>query len=198
MKVITYSRVSTDDKWQNPAVQSTELKRYCAARGWEITDEVIDHGYSGGTDQRPGLKRLLSKVRAREVDAVVVIKLDRLFRGLKHLVATLEEFNVLGITFVAIKDNVDYSTPAGRFFVQILGSFAEFEKSLLRERTIMGLIHAKSMGKKLGRRKTTNDSAIVTLHNSGYSYRTIQQRLSVSAGAVWRALNSAPKTPSKP
>ena len=197
VKTITYTRVSTDDKGQNPEVQSAELRRYCLARGWEITEEIVDHGYSGGTDQRPGLKRLIAAVRSREVDAVIVVKLDRLFRSLKHLVATLEEFQSLGITFVATKDNVDYSTPAGRFFVQILGSLAEFEKSLLRERTMMGLAHARAVGKKLGRPATTDNATIIELGKAGLSYRAIQKRLGVSAGAVWRAMSGAPKSPSK-
>lgn len=195
MRVATYSRVSTYDKGQNPEVQSAELRRYCSARGWQLAEEIVDEGFSGGTDQRPGLKKLISLVRAREVDAVIVVKLDRLFRSLKHLVTTLDEFQTLGVVFVAVKDNVDYSTPAGRFFVQILGSLAEFEKSLLRERTLMGLAHARAVGKKLGRPKTANDMAIIELYASGLSYRAIQKRLNVSAGVVWRALKGAPKTP---
>lgn len=195
MRVATYSRVSTYDKGQNPEIQSAELRRYCSARGWQLAAEIVDEGFSGGTDQRPGLKKLMSLVRSREVDAVVVVKLDRLFRSLKHLVTTLDEFQTLGVAFVAVKDNVDYSTPAGRFFVQILGSLAEFEKSLLRERTLMGLAHARAVGKKLGRPKKSNDMAIIELFASGLSYRTIQKRLNVTAGVVWRALKGAPKTP---
>ena len=197
MRVITYSRVSTDDKGQNPEVQTAELRRYCSARGWQLVEEIVDHGFSGGTDRRPGLSRLMAAVRSREVDAVIVVKLDRLFRSLKHLVHTLDDFQTLGVTFVAVKDNVDYSTPSGRFFVQILGSLAEFEKSLLRERTMMGLAHARSVGKTLGRPRITNDDAIIELARRGLSYRAIQNQLKVSAGAVWRALKSAPKSPSK-
>ncbi len=77
MRAITYSRVSTSHHDQNPEVQCAELRRYCSARGWAITEELIDHGFSGGSDQRPGLKRLLELARARAVDVVVVTKLDR-------------------------------------------------------------------------------------------------------------------------
>jgi DNA invertase Pin-like site-specific DNA recombinase len=195
-KTIIYARVSTSHHDQRPEIQINELRRFCAARGWEIAHEITDHGYSGSSDTRPGFKKLLQLVRSREVDAVVVVKLDRLFRGLKHLVSTLEEFQSLGIAFVATKDSVDYTTPSGRLFVQILGSLAEFEKSLLRERTMMGLEHARSLGKKLGRPKKTNDNAIVTLSKQGLSQRAIQKKLRVSKGAIWRALGSAPKTPS--
>jgi DNA invertase Pin-like site-specific DNA recombinase len=197
MNVATYSRVSTADKGQNPDVQVSELRRYSAARGWSVVDEIIDHGFSGASDQRPGLKRLLSLVRTRKVDVVVVVKLDRLFRSLKHLVTTLEDFQSLGVQFVAIKDNVDYSTPSGRLFVQILGSLAEFEKSLLRERTLAGLEYAKARGKRLGRPKSRDDQFIIKLRNAGMTYTQIQRQLGCGRSAIYRALKAMSKTVSK-
>lgn len=196
MRIATYSRVSTSHHDQNPEVQVTELRRYCSARQWQITEEIVDHGFSGSTDQRPGLRRLMALVRSRDIDIVVVVKMDRLFRSLKHLVTTLDEFSALGVQFIATKDNVDYSTPSGRLFVQVLGSLAEFEKSLLRERTIMGLNHARASGKCLGRPKLQNDSEIQRLRLQGLSYRQIQKSLGVSMGSVSRALASVPQTPS--
>jgi DNA invertase Pin-like site-specific DNA recombinase len=197
MKVVTYSRCSTINHDQKPEMQVNELRRYCEARGWEVVEEIVDHGFSGGTDKRPGLARLLSMVRARRVDSVVVVKLDRLFRSLKHLVSTLDEFNALGVTFIATADNVDYSTPAGRFFVQILGSLAEFEKALLLERTLMGLEHARQSGKVLGRPKTRDDESIHALRGQGLSYTEIQKKLGTSRASVYRALHAGvPKTPS--
>jgi DNA invertase Pin-like site-specific DNA recombinase len=82
------------------------------------------------------------------VDAVVVVKLDRLFRSLKHLVNTLSEFEALQVKFIATCDQVDLTTPAGRMFVQVLGSLAEFERELIRERILLGLEHARSEGKR--------------------------------------------------
>ncbi len=197
MRVATYSRVSTSHHEQNPEVQIQELRRYCASRGWDIAHELIDHGYSGGTDDRPAFKKLLSLVRERKVDGVVVVKLDRLFRSLKHLVATLEEFQALGVVFVATKDNVDYSTPSGRFFVQVLGSLGEFEKTLLKERTMMGLAHARASGKQLGRPRLNKDKIILNLRTLGLTHREIQLKLNVSKGTVYRALKAiASKTPS--
>lgn len=122
MKTAIYARVSTSHHNQNPEIQIKELERFCELKGWRVEHKLVDHGFSGSTDNRPALKQLLSLVKDNQVDAVVVVKLDRLFRSLKHLVATLEDFEKLGIKFVAIKDNVDYSTPSGRLFVQILGS----------------------------------------------------------------------------
>lgn len=199
MKIATYSRVSTSHHDQKPEVQVNELRRYCAARGWQVTEEIVDRGFSGGTDKRPGLAKLLALAKTRQVDAVAVVKLDRLFRSLRHLVSTLEEFQALGVVFVATADNVDYSTPAGRFFVQVLGSLAEFEKSLLRERTMMGLDHARSIGKTLGRPKRRDDLAIQALRSQGLSYTAIQKQLGISRAAVYRALHDGvPKSPSNP
>jgi DNA invertase Pin-like site-specific DNA recombinase len=198
MKVATYSRVSTSHHGQNPDVQVHDLRRYCEARSWTIAHEVVDHGFSGGTDVRPGLRRLLGLVRAREVDIVVVVKMDRLFRSLKHLVTTLEEFQAIGVQFIAVRDNVDYSTPGGRLFVQMLGSLAEFEKSLLRERTMMGLAHARAQGKRLGRPQKHDPEAIRRLRSRGLSYRQIVKRLGVPMGTITSALkDTAHQTPSK-
>jgi DNA invertase Pin-like site-specific DNA recombinase len=189
MKVAVYARVSTSHHGQDPEVQLAELRRYCAARGWAIEHEITDEGYSGGTHVRPGLKRLFELVRTREVDGVVVLKLDRLFRSLKHLVFTLEEFQQLGVLFVAVKDNVDYTTPAGRLLVQIIGSIAEFEKELLRERTLLGLQHARNLGKILGRPKRRDDARIKLLRDAGMTFTEIQKELNISRGSVSRALS---------
>lgn len=197
MKALVYARVSTSHHNQNPQVQIEELRRSCESRGWVISNEIIDHGYSGSTDNRPGLKRLMALVRAKEIDVVVVVKMDRLFRSLKHLVSTLEEFEKIGVKFVALKDNVDYSTPSGRFFVQILGSLGEFERSLLRERTMMGLEHARSKGKKFGRPRIHDDAVILKLHKEGMSYRQIQKTTGAPMGTISRAIKSAHKTPTR-
>ncbi len=188
MKVATYSRVSTSDKTQKPEVQVEELRRFSSARGWEVAHEIVDHGFSGGTDQRPGLKQLMALVRAREVDAVVVVKLDRLFRSLRHLVITLDEFQALGVTFVATKDAVDFSTPSGRLLIQILGCLSEFEKSLLVERTKLGLEYARRHGKRLGRPQIHDPEKIRALRSQGMSYSAIGKALNVPVGSIARAL----------
>lgn len=191
-----YARVSTQHHGQNPDVQLAELRRFCQARGWSIGHEIVDHGYSGGTAARPGLRRLETLVRSRKVDAVVVVKLDRLFRSLRHLVATLDEYQALGITFVAVMDSIDYSTPSGRFFTQVLGSLAELERSILRERTMMGLDYARASGKRLGRPRSHDPEEIRRLRALGLTYAAIQERLGLSKGTVCRALAGTPKSPS--
>jgi DNA invertase Pin-like site-specific DNA recombinase len=189
LQAVSYSRVSTADK-QNPEAQAAELRRYCEARGWVLTDEITDKGFSGGTgpDQRPGLSRLMAQARARKIDVICVTKLDRLFRSLKHLVAVLDELQALGVQFVSVHDQIDLTTAGGRLMLHLLAAFAEFERALIRERTVAGLAYVRSKGKRLGRPKTCDDAAIRKLRADGLSYSAIQKRLGVSRPSIRRAL----------
>jgi len=196
-RVVTYSRVSTT-RDQNPEVQRAELKRYCESRGWLIVEEILDHGFSGTRADRPGLKRLLQLVRAREVDAVVIVKLDRLFRSLKHLVLTATEFSETGVELVSLKDQLDFTTSAGKLLFHLLACFSEFEAAIIRERTILGLEYAKSKGKVLGRPMHWDYAKILELRSSGLSYSAIQKNLGCSKGAICRAIQSAPETGAPP
>jgi DNA invertase Pin-like site-specific DNA recombinase len=189
LRAVTYSRVSTADK-QNPEAQAIELRRYCDAREWQVVEEITDRGFSGGTgpDQRPGLKHLLTLARARSVDVIVVVKLDRLFRSVKHLVGVLDELQALGVLFVSTGDQIDLTTASGRLMMQIIGAFSEFERSLIRERTIRGLEFARSRGRKLGRPSNRPDAEILRLRSLGQTYTQIQNRLGVSRPSIRRAI----------
>lgn len=167
--------------------------------GQNVVDEITDRGYSGGTGpaQRPGLARLMALARARKVDVIVCTKLDRLFRSLKHLVTILDEFQSLGVMFVSVGDQIDLSTASGRLMVHLLASFAEFERALIRERTVAGLAYVRSKGQRLGRPKTRPDEAIVKLRAAGLSYSEIERRLGCKRSAIYRALKAVSKTLSK-
>jgi len=193
--VAIYARVSTLHHDQNPEVQLSELRRYCTSRNWITKEEIVDHGYSGSTSSRPGLKRLNELAYSRQISGIVVVKFDRLFRSLKHLVNALDEYHALGITFVSIKDNLDYSTPSGKFFIQVMGSLAELEKSLIQERTRAGLAHAVEQGKTLGRPRSNLDDKILELRNQGRSYREIERQLKCSSSVIKRVLKTAAKSP---
>ncbi len=196
MKALCYGRVSTE-RDQSPDAQVNELERYCNARGWTIANTIVDHGYSGGTDKRPGLQELMWLVRSRKVDILVVTKLDRLARSLKHLVGLLDELTSLGVIFISIHDQIDLTTATGRLMTNILGSFAEFERSLVRERTLLGLAYAKSQGKVLGRPQLHDPNMILKLRMQGLTYREIANALKAPMGSITRAIKSAHKTPSK-
>lgn len=194
MKVVLYARVSTSHHDQNPDIQIHELRRYCEARGWEIVDEIIDFA-SGGTDKREGLRRLFQLVENGTVTCVAVTKLDRLFRSLKQLVGTLDDLQSKGVAFVATKDAIDYTTPSGRLFTQILGSLAEFERSLIRERTVAGLHYAKTVkGKTLGRPKQKRNMSLINhLKSQGLSTREIAKLVGCSQATIVRELQTDSK-----
>jgi len=187
MRVAIYARVSTLKKEQKPQTQISELKRYCTARRFKIVLQAVDR-VGGATTSRPGLNRVIEAAKAREVDAVIVVKLDRLFRSLKHLITTIEEFESIGVKFIATRDQVDMTTPSGRLLVQILGSLGEFERELIRERICLGLESAKERGIKLGRPRKTDYSSVKKLRKQGLSYTAIQSKLGLSKGSVWRAI----------
>src|SRR5206468_9767355 len=148
MKAAIYARVSTLD--QEPENQLAELRRYVAARGWTSVEHV-DRGVSGAKDRRPALDRLLVDARRRRLDVLVVWRLDRLGRNLRHLITLLEELQALGIAFVSLGEGIDATTPAGKLQMHILGAIAEFERERIRERVLAGLARARAQGKRLGR-----------------------------------------------
>lgn len=152
MRAATYARVSTDQ--QTTLNQRRELQAYCAARGITAT-EYVDEGVSGAKESRPALDALLRDARRRKFDLLIVWKLDRLGRSLRHLILTLDELHALRVGFVSLTEALDTTTPAGRFQMQILGAVAEFERGMIRERVVTGLARAKAQGVRLGRRRTT-------------------------------------------
>ncbi len=108
----------------------------------------------------------------------------------------LDEFQELGVKFVSIHDQIDLSTASGRLMLHIIAAFAEFERALIRERTVLGLVNARAKGKRLGRPLKRDDATIKTLRGQGLSYTEIQKRLNISRGAIYRALKPVSKTSS--
>jgi DNA invertase Pin-like site-specific DNA recombinase len=184
-----YSRVSTTD--QNPETQLDPLRDYAAARGFEVAGEYIDHGVSGAKASRPALDEMMAAARRRDVDVIVAVKLDRLARSVQHLVALAGELKALGVDLVIRDQSIDTSTPTGRLLFHVLGSIAEFERDLIRERTHAGLALARKRGKRFGRPPATDAkqrARIVRLQQSGHSLRVIAERVGVGRGTVERVL----------
>ena len=130
-------------------MQLRELREYASRRGWIVTEEYVDQGVSGSKETRPALTRLMADACQRRFDAVLVWKVDRFGRSLKHLVNALAELGALGVAFVSLRDNLDLSTPSGRLMFQIIGAMAEFERALIQERVRAGLRNARAKGKRL-------------------------------------------------
>lgn len=110
-RVALYARVSTSNGQQDPEVQLVELREYAERRGWQITEEYVDQGVSGSKESRPALNRLMVDAQRRKFDAVLVWKIDRFGRSLKHLVNALAELGAFAVAFISLRDNLDLSTP---------------------------------------------------------------------------------------
>ena len=191
--VAIYARVSTHDKGQDPELQLVPLREYAKRRGLNISDEFIDIGISGSKDKRPQLDRLMDAARKRQIDTVLVWKLDRFGRSLKQLVTALDELTGLGIGFISYQDNIDLTTPQGRLMFHIIASMAEFERELIKERVKAGLDNARRKGKILGRKPLPPimSEKVRVLKQEGNSYRAIAKQLDVSIGSVHKTLSQS-------
>jgi|SRR6056297_278877 len=145
MKVAIYARVSTED--QHAEHQVKTLQEYCSRFGHNVYNTYVDV-ISGSKQSRPAFNKLLFDMRHYRFRAVVVTKLDRLGRSLQHLISILDEFKSKNVELMAITQNIDTSSAAGRLQWQIMGAFAEFEREIIRERTREGLKHAQNIGKR--------------------------------------------------
>jgi DNA invertase Pin-like site-specific DNA recombinase len=192
-RVALYARVCTLNN-QDPEMQLSELREYAAHRGWQIVEEFTNQGVSGCKESRPALNRLMADACRRRFDAILVWKIDRFGRSLKHLVNALAELAALGVAFISLRDNLDLSTPSGRLMFQIIGAMAEFERALIQERVRAGLRNARSKGKKLGRPRVTVDaSKIASLRAQGRSWGEIVEEMGIGKGTAQRALAGLPK-----
>jgi DNA invertase Pin-like site-specific DNA recombinase len=193
-RVALYARVSTLNG-QDPEMQLRELREYASRRGWQISEEYVDQGISGSKESRPSLNRMMSDAHQRKVDAVLVWKIDRFGRSLKHLVNSIAELGALGVAFVSLRDNLDLSTPSGRLMFQIIGAMAEFERSLIQERVRAGLRNARAKGRQLGRpRRVVNRDRVLQMRTEGQSWRAVSAELGVGVATLYRLAQIARPT----
>jgi DNA invertase Pin-like site-specific DNA recombinase len=146
-----YLRVSTTG--QTVENQRRELEQVAEHRGWTVAGIYEDAGISGAKsrDQRPGLDQLLKDASRRKFDVVMAWAIDRIGRSLSDLLSTIEQLQATGVDLYLDQQNIDTTTPAGRLLFQVTGAFAEFERSMIRQRVNAGLARAKAQGKRLGR-----------------------------------------------
>jgi putative DNA-invertase from lambdoid prophage Rac len=184
-----YTRVSTSDQQTIP-LQTRALREYAARRGWNIAMQVKEVG--SGASQRQQREELLDAARRREIDVVLVWRLDRWGRSVADLLATLQELQHLGVGFVSLTEALDLTTPAGRAMAALLAVFAEFEREILRERVRAGLAHARQNGRRLGRPPTAarHTAEIRKLYRAGVSKSEIARRLQIGRTSVRRILTS--------
>jgi DNA invertase Pin-like site-specific DNA recombinase len=182
-----YARVSTHDQQTLP-LQSRTMREYVAKRGWTVALQVKEVG--SGASERELRESLLNAARRRDIDVVVVWRLDRWGRSVGDLVSTLQELEHLGVGFVSLTEALDLTTPTGRAMAGLLAVFAEFEHEILRERVRAGLMHARQNGKRLGRPQTAalQSSQVRKLFGAGISKAEIARRLQIGRTSVRRIL----------
>lgn len=148
--VVGYVRVSTEEQAQDGyglAAQEAKIRAYAQALGLDLTDVLVDDGYSGGKLDRPGLTALLARIEVGEVGTVIIAKIDRLSRSLRDLLNVYaERFEANGVALVSVAEQFDTSSPAGRLFFQMVGSFAEFERAVITDRLSGGRKQKASKG----------------------------------------------------
>jgi len=190
MTVALYSRVSTHDQQTLP-IQIEEMRGYAKTRGWIISKEIQD--IASGVNERPKREELLKAARRREIDAILVWKLDRWGRSVADLITTLNELTELGVSFISLREALDLTTPTGRALAGLLAVFAEFEREILRERVKAGIEQARKKGKPHGRPKTAakKTNEIRDLFNEGLSKSAIAKKLNIGRTSVRRLLSQA-------
>lgn len=184
---IGYARVSTED--QNPALQTHALEQAQCER--VFTDKA-----SGNRAERPGLKEVFSHLR--DGDTLVVWKLDRLGRGVKGLIDLVTDLESRKIHFQSLTDQIDTSTPAGRFFFHVMASLAQMERELVVERTRAGLEAARRRGRVGGRKRQMTESKIEAarkLFEGGTLPKDIAKNLGVSVPTLYRWLPASERKP---
>jgi DNA invertase Pin-like site-specific DNA recombinase len=191
LKKSTYSTIDKVVFEQSLDVQEQALREQAQARGWKLVGVFSDRA-SGAKERRPGLDALLEAARKRKFQLLVVTRLDRLARSLKHLVLLLDELRELGVSFVSLKENLETESAAGRMMFGMIAVFAEFEREIVRERILLGMAHAKVHGTKSGRpvgrpKVVFNRGRVAELRAAGWSWSRIAGELGAKVCTVRRA-----------
>jgi DNA invertase Pin-like site-specific DNA recombinase len=183
-----YVRVSTDK--QTIENQLRELHRIAERRGWEIVQEYRDPGISGakGREARPGLDEMLKDAQRRRFDVVMAWAIDRLGRSLIDLLGTIQTLEACGVDLYLDQQALDTTTPAGKLMFQITGAFAEFERSMIRQRINAGLKRAIEAGKLLGRPRIDPalEKRIQSQLRAGKGMLKVAAEFGVGSGTVQR------------
>jgi DNA invertase Pin-like site-specific DNA recombinase len=187
-RAVLYLRVSTTD--QTTANQERELLEIAERAGWEVVKTYRDHGISGskGREKRPAFDALHKAAARREFDVVMAWNVDRLGRSVQDLVAFLSEIHALKVDSFLHQQGLDTTTPAGKAMFQMLGVFAEFERSIIQERVRAGLARARSEGKQIGRPRIAADieNAIRATLAAGTGMLKVAKMHGVGVGTVQR------------
>lgn len=189
-KAAIYVRVSTTD--QHIESQLYDLRELAAKRGLEVVKEYHDCGVSGRRARRPGLDSLFADARQRRFSVVLVAAFDRVARSVKHFLQVMDEFDSLGVVFISRRENIDTSGPMGRLFLTLIGSIAELESDLIRERVLAGMRRAKLDGVRIGRVPLNLDRvAVVRDRIGGMTLTAVAKKWGISRSLVCKLVKRA-------
>ena len=197
-RVAIYARVSTSDGEQDTETQLMPLRDFCIAQEWDVFDEYIDHAPANDLAHRTQWRKLLDDAAKRRFKMVLVFKLDRAFRSVKHMHDTLAAWEMVGVSFKSSREQFDTSTALGRLLLNLLASLAEFELELIRERVKAGMDRARRQGKRIGRPKVTDRrgfknrfGAVLELLRAGdISRRKAAKELNIGYATLKRLLDA--------
>ncbi|HLY21557.1 MAG TPA: recombinase family protein [bacterium] len=195
LRVGIYARVSTSDKDQEPETQLLPLRDFAAAQRWTIAGEYVDHASATDLRGRTAWRTLLDQAAKRRVDVILVWKLDRAFRSVAHMATTVEQLRRWGVGLRSYSEpwlDTSGTSPVGDLMLNILASFAQFERALIAERVRAGMARAKKQGKHVGRPLALNgelDTLRPAIETEALSRRAAAKRLGVTVSTVSRALS---------
>jgi DNA invertase Pin-like site-specific DNA recombinase len=198
VKVAIYARVSTSDKDQDPETQLIHLRDYCIAQGWDVYREYVDKASATDIAHRTAWRELQDDAAKHRFKVVLVFKLDRTFRSVKHMHDTLYTWEMLGIAFKSQREQFDTGTPIGRLMLNMLAALAEFELELIRERVKAGMERARRQGKRIGRPsviekrgfKTRFKAVMDRLESGELSRRKAARKLDIGYATMKRLIDN--------
>lgn len=209
MKAIGYARVSTEEQAREGVSldnQEAKIRAYAEVHDLELIDVVRDEGISGKTLHRPGIARVLDMAKSREVEAIIVYKLDRLSRKTLDTLNTIELLETAGVAFHSISERIDTKSASGKFFLTIISALAQMERDLISERTVDALSYKRGRREWMGRVPfgyKVEDNHLVEdadamqiiqkakrMKSQGKSIRDISGALNLSVGYVHRVVNT--------
>ena len=189
-RVAIYGRVSTHDQ-KTLSMQIEKCSEYAKARGWNVISKIKEVG--SGAKQRPQRSDLLKLCRRRQIDIIIVWKLDRWGRSVSDVVTTLQELQELRVQFVSITEALDFTTAMGRAMSGLLAVFSEFEREMISERVKAGVHQARLKGKRLGRppKAQAKKEEIIKLWNKHQNKSIIARELGISRRSITRIISLA-------
>lgn len=189
IRAALYARVSTRDQQTLP-MQLKKMRAYAKNRGWSVVTEMEET--SSAVKKREKRDQIILAAKKREIDVILVWKLDRWGRSLISLINELHELNALGVGFVSITEALDFTTPSGKAMAGMLAVFAQFERDMLSERVKAGIAHSRAKGKAHGRPKSAalKSDKVNDLFKQGVNKSQIAKQLGMSRTSVRRLLDN--------